>query len=72
MATYFKNSESYTIDWAKCIKATERAILVEIAEEAEPIWIPRSQILYDAETWDEDDENELVITEWIAEQKGLL
>ena len=40
--------------------------------EGEEMWIPKSQIHDDSEVWQEHDRGVLVITEWIAEQKGLL
>ena len=52
------------------IKDTGRALLCEI--EGEQIWIPQSQIDEDSEVYQEGDEGTLVITEWIAEQKGLI
>ena len=53
----------------KVIRATAKALLVLI--EDEEVWIPVSQITDDSEVWQEGQEGLLVITEWIAEQKGL-
>jgi hypothetical protein len=49
---------------------TEKALLCII--EGEQMWIPKSQITDDSEVWKQGDEGTLVITEWLAEQKGLL
>lgn len=51
-------------------KETESALLVNI--EGEEIWIPKSQIDDDSEVYKKDTEGTLVITEWIAKQKGLV
>lgn len=55
-----------------CKKATAKALLVVIDEEE--YWIPVSQVHDDSEVWDDEKNNEgkLVVTEWIAQQKGLL
>ncbi len=55
-----------------CKKATEKALLCEI--EGEEHWIPVSQIDDDSEVFDDNnnDRGTLVVTEWIAQQKGLV
>jgi len=55
---------------AKAIAESEKAIKVVIDGEAH--WIPQSQIHDDSEVWKKGDEGELVVTQWIAEQKGLV
>jgi len=57
------------IDDVTCKRSTAKAILVEI--DGDEYWIPQSQIDDDSEVWQEGDEGVLVITEWIAEQKGI-
>jgi len=49
---------------------TEKALLVVI--EGEEFWIPKSQIDDDSEVYKADTEGTLVITEWIAKEKGLI
>lgn len=63
---------SCTIKNTKAIRDSGRALLVEIPGHSDPIWIPQGQIDEDSEVWRDGDEGDLVITEWIAEQKGLL
>jgi hypothetical protein len=58
-----------TIRDAKCIRQTEKAILVEV--EGEQFWIPQSQVEDDSEVYKAGTEGDLVISDWIAEQKGL-
>lgn len=53
-----------------CKRETDAALLCEI--EGAEYWIPKSQISDDSDVNGEDDEGTLVITEWIAKQKGLL
>lgn len=40
--------------------------------DGEEIWIPKSQITDDSEVYETGTEGTLVVTEWIAEQKGLV
>jgi hypothetical protein len=51
------------------LKATDKALLCDINDDE--IWIPQSQIDDDSEVFQEGDEGTLVISLWIAEQKGL-
>lgn len=52
---------------------TEKAMLVKVPK-MEAFWIPRSQIRPDSEVFDdmENSEGTLVVSHWIAEQKGLV
>ena len=54
-----------------CTKATDKAILCEHDDWDDPIWFPLSQVDDDSEVYQEGDAGKLVVTEWIAEQKGL-
>ena len=56
---------------AKCIAATDKAILVEITD-LDQAWLPLSQIDDRSEVWKAGDEGKLIISSWIAEQKGWL
>lgn len=66
-------AEQVRIDDCVCTKATEKALLVKVPGEKDPIWIPKSQVDDDSEVWsDEENENTgTLISQWIAEQKGL-
>jgi hypothetical protein len=48
---------------------SENAILVEV--EGEKVWLPKSQIEEDSEVYGKGHTGTLVITEWIAKQKGI-
>mgnify|MGYP001605071654 FL=1 len=51
-------------------RETDKAILVVV--EGEEHWIPKGQIDDDSEVWSQKNgEGRLVISRWIAEQKGL-
>lgn len=49
---------------------TEAAILVDLGDE--DMWIPKSQISPDSDVQKKGDEGTLLITEWIAKEKGLI
>jgi hypothetical protein len=57
-------------DGVKSIGETMDALKVVI--DGWEHWIPKSQIHDDSEVWTKDQEGELVVTEWIAKQKGLI
>lgn len=65
--------EKVTLLDVVCTMETEKAILVKIKDaDEEQYWIPKSQIDDESEVYQENDEGKLVISAWIAEQKGLL
>lgn len=53
-----------------CNKDTDKAILVKI--EGKECWIPKSQIHDDSEVYKKGTDGKLIISQWIAEQKGLV
>jgi hypothetical protein len=59
-------------DGCEALRETDLAILVRF-EDGREEWIPKSQIADDSEVFDADENRAgtLVVTEWIAEQKGL-
>jgi hypothetical protein len=59
-----------TFDDVRVIRATANALLVEI--DGDEHWIPQSQIDDDSEVYADGHEGELVISEWLAQQKGLV
>ena len=60
-----------SFDDVVCKRATDKALLVVI--EGDEFWIPQSQIHEDSEVFDDGEHSTgvLVVTEWIAQQKGL-
>ena len=57
-------------DDAVCTLATGAAVRVTI--DGKSCWIPQSQIDDDSEVYRANDHGKLVISEWIAIQKGLV
>jgi hypothetical protein len=54
------------------VKETERAVLIKLDEgRGDQFWIPKSEIKDDSDAMEEGDVGTLVISEWLAEQKGL-
>jgi hypothetical protein len=68
-----RNDKTVAFDNAKVSKMTDLALLVSI-DDGEEMWIPKSQVSPDSEVFDdgENSSGKLVITEWIATQKGLV
>lgn len=67
MATF---TDKVKFPGCKAIAQTDRALRVVI--DGEKYWIPQKQIHDDSEVYKDGDEGELVISEWIAKEKGLL
>lgn len=64
----FKNKVRF-ID-VTIIAETEKAVLCDFGSGIE-YWIPQSHVDDESEIWHKGDEGVLVVSEWIAEQKGL-
>lgn len=58
-------------DGCRGVRRTEKALLVRFGD-GEEVWIPQSQISDDSEVYGEGHEGTLVVTRFIAEQKGLV
>lgn len=63
---------TYKIENAKCIKQTSKAILVEAPEFEIPQWIPQTQIDEDSEVYKLNTEGDLIISDWLATEKGYV
>lgn len=57
---------------ALSVSSSGKALLVKLEDREEPVWIPMSQIHDDSEVYGVGDEGDLVTTEWIAREKGLI
>lgn len=65
----------YRFDGAKVVSESEsgKALLIYIPEIGENVWIPKRGIHDDSEIWKVGQEpGELVIEDWVAEQKGWI
>lgn len=71
-----KKDETFTVGPVVIVKETAKALLCDIAEEgAAPVevWFPKSQIHITSEVDSaENHEGDLIVTEWIAREKGLI
>jgi hypothetical protein len=61
----------YRIPQCTAIRETEKALLIHNAEWDDDMWFPHSQITDDSEVYADGTEGTLIVTEWIAKQKGL-
>lgn len=63
---------THSIDDVTCLKETANALLCAI--DGEEVWIPKSQLSDDSEVFNdgENSSGRLVISEWIAKQKGMI
>jgi len=60
------------IDDVTVVYESARAILCQVGDDEEEIWIPLSQIHDDSPVKEQGDEGTLVITRWLAKRKGLV
>ena len=65
---------THTISNAEGIKDSDsgKALLVEAPEFDEPQWVPHSQIDDLSEVYKPGTSGDLVVSEWLARQKGWL
>ena len=54
------------------VKAETYLAILCLFESGDELWIPKSQIHDDSEVYAKDHSGELVIPEWLAEEKGLI
>jgi len=59
------------LDECECLKETDKALLVEIPDLGDEIWIPKSCVHDDSEVYREDDRGTLAVVQWWADQEGL-
>lgn len=55
---------------AHVVDISQLAIKVDI--DGKLVWIPNSQVDDDSEVWQCEDTGTLVVSEWIAKEKGLI
>ena len=61
--------EPVVFEGVEVLRDTGLAILVEI--EGEQYWLPKSQIDDDSEVYEHGTSGTLIISAWLAQQKGL-
>jgi len=64
--------ETFDCPDARCIKQSEKAILVIAPDLEGETWIPQSQIHDDSEVYKEGHEGKLVIKMWWARKQGWI
>ena len=69
-AEVFMARETVSFDEVVAIKETDASLLCVI--EGKKVWIPKSQIDDDSEVYKDGHEGTLVISEWIATERGLV
>jgi len=61
---------AYTIENAKATGETDKGIWVEADDLDEAAFIPQSQIDDDSEVWQKGDEGDLIVSDWLARERG--
>ncbi len=59
------------VENVRVLRATERALLIQAGDDGEEVWIPKGQVDKASEVKDDGDVGTLLISAWIAEQKGF-
>lgn len=62
--------ETATFEDVECTQETDAALLCSV--DGQEVWIPKSQVDDDSEVYHEGDTGKLVVSVWIATQKGLI
>ena len=65
MPTFTDRMEVYDV---VAERATQKALCVRV--DGNEVWVPQSQIDDESEVYKEGDKGTLVVSRWIAEQKG--
>jgi hypothetical protein len=66
------DEKEFTIDNAKCIRESEKAIFVkaqffeDLGLQDGQVWIPKSQVTDNSEVFETDGEGKLIVTMWFA------
>jgi len=63
--------EPHKMGEGKCIRESEKAILVAFTSAEGQRWIPKSVVHDDSEVWKQDDVGQLVVKMWWAEKNIL-
>lgn len=69
MTAYEEDQERVELD-CRIIAESDKAIFCDFGDKRE--WIPLSQVSDDSEIWRAGDEGTLIVSRWIAKQKGLI
>jgi hypothetical protein len=67
-----EQDKDFCIDDAECTHRTDKALLIEADMFDGPTWVPVSQIRDSSEVLEVGDGGTLIVSRWLAEQKGWL
>lgn len=69
-----RDSSSESLGHGKVVRASEKALQIELFDLGETKWIPRSVIHDDSEVYDDgkNKEGEVVVNQWWATQENLV
>lgn len=69
-----REASSESLGQGKVVKASDKALQIELTDIGETRWIPRSVIHDDSEVYDDgaNKEGEVVVKQWWAKQEGLV
>lgn len=70
MTDFQRDEDTCRFEDVFCLRATDKAIQVVIDDQTH--WIPQSQVHDDSEVYRVGQRGTLVITQWIAQQRGLV
>ena len=62
-------SDKHEFENAKCIRETDAALLIEVAELGDQLWIPKSAVHDDSEVYQKDDDGKLIVLAWWARKQ---
>lgn len=71
MSDWINGDDVVRFEECRCVRATAKALLVDIPEVDEELWIPKSVVGKGSEVSAAGDEGELVLKQWWAQQEGL-
>jgi hypothetical protein len=63
-----EGDEPFVMGQGKCIRATDKAVLVRIDDKE--IWVPQSVVHADSDVYRANDEGKVVVQAWWAERNG--
>lgn len=69
MAVKEYDEKNVVISEATCVRESKKAVLVRV--EGKEFWVPQSQVHKDSEVWVANDQGKLIISKWIAIERGL-
>lgn len=68
MPRFDDEDKTHAMGEGRCIRESEKAILVRIDDKE--TWIPKSVVHDDSDVWKKDDEGKIVVKLWWAEKNG--